>query len=223
MSMIKSLTRATNANEEGSAFLEVGETIRALKSFRAALKQLNEGCQDLPGNLPSNASLMNNSDSSISLGTAVSSRPVRLGEDSEAVALPVSPDNNPAVLYSQSFVFEDPTTNGTMTIERHSFVSAVLIYNTALALHQKGSKEDGHKASLKALLFYRESLNLLRPVADEPESVRVIQEIMKNQADIYYKLNNNGNLQRVWEEMAQLAKDRSLSRLEKKIQGAVSA
>ncbi|CAB9501095.1 expressed unknown protein [Seminavis robusta] len=221
--MNKALTRAAKANEEGACLLELEDTSKALRYFRSALKQLNEGCQNA-GTLPSGSRLSSSELSLMSLlGNAVSSKPIRLGEDVQAAALPASPEN-PTVLYSQAFVFEDPTKAcGRLTIERHSFCSAVLIYNTALALHQKGSKEDGHKAYLKALLFYGESMNLLRPVAEEPESFRVIQEIMKNQADIYYKLNDLGNVQRVWEELANLTKDRNLVGFCQKTHTAVSA
>ena len=183
------------------------DTSKALRYFRNALKLLNEGCQSNEI-LPTDA--MMSSDSSLTpFGcTALLSRPIRLGEDASAAALPVSPEN-PAILYSQAFLFEDPQ-SGSMTLERHSFFTAVLIYNTALALHQKGNKEGGHKAYLKALLFYGESMKLLRPVADDPETFRVIQEIIKNQADIYCKLNDVQNEHRVWEELAALAESRKL-------------
>jgi tetratricopeptide (TPR) repeat protein len=210
-SMNKALGRAVKANEQGSALLELGETSKALRCFRSALNLLNEGCKSSEI-LPS-ACLVSSDSSIMSFDNALLSRPIRLGYDAQAAFLPISPEN-PTILYSQAFSFECPH-KANMTLERHSFCSAVLIFNTALALHQKGSKEDGHKAYLKALLFYEESLSMLQPVADEPETVRVIQEIMKNRADIYCKLNDTQST-KVWDELADLTKDKHLAGMHSK-------
>jgi tetratricopeptide (TPR) repeat protein len=223
--MMKSIRKATKANEEGAILLEVGETIKALRQFRAALKLLNEGCQATINGLPS--AMQDKSEKGSLFGAAtVRSLPILLGEDAQNASIPLLQQRpeNPIKLYSQAFVFQDAIDED-MTIEKHSFFSALLIYNTALALHQKGGKDEGHKAYIKALLFYNESMNLLRSVADDADAFRVIQEITKNQADIYYKLNDLGNVHRVWAELAYLTKEHNLGScpLQKKTPGAPTA
>lgn len=210
--MMKSLRKTAKANQGGAALLEVGETTKSLRQFRSALKQLNEGCQSLKGLPSAHDTITDGSETSLFGGAAVRSLPIQLGEalTESLPELEQTPEQSSTrMLYSQAFIFDD-SDSADMTIEKHSFFSAVLIYNTALALHQKAGKEDGHKAYLKALLFYSESMNLLRPIAEETESFRVIQEITKNQADIYYRLNDLGNVQRVWEELAYLTKEHKL-------------
>ena len=226
--MMKSLHKAAQANREGSDLLELGETSKALRCFRSALKQLNDGCQCAAGR-----SLSSHATESI---TAVSSRPVPLGENHEATAVTTNNDATPATtpspFYSQSFVFVVPSEQGddynsvSVSLGQHSFFSAVLIYNTALALHQKGSHGQVRQTLLKALLFYNESLNLLMgPIADQPEAFRVLQEILRNQADIYYRLNDWGNVQRVWEDLAALTKGHPASgmKLQRNSHSAASA
>jgi len=203
---MKSLSKAAKYNEEGSTALELGETSKALKHFRAGLKQLNEGCHS--AQTMRSVPVTRNS----APITAISSNPCRLGDNS--VEQDISA-HQPTVNFSQSFVFcAENLCDKDMTVEKQSFFSAVLIYNTALALHQKAvhedSPQDRKKSYLKSLLFYNESMNLLRPCAEQTEAFRVIQEILRNQGDIYYRLNDLGSLQRVWEELAALTKDRNV-------------
>lgn len=206
--MMKSLNRAAKANVEGSNLLELGETSRALKTFRAGLKLLNDGCQ-AQATANRSSPVSNSNTSSIA---AVTSRPVQLGENHEEMA--GEGPEAPSSFYSQSFLFVVPSSEADVSLGEHSFFSAVLIYNTALALHQKGGNtsaaasdtKKGRQSLLKALLFYNEALNLLRPLfaAEQAEAFRVVQEILRNQADIYYRLNDIGNVQRVWQDLAAL-------------------
>lgn len=187
--MLKDLQRAAKVNQEGASLLELGDTSKALKCFRSSLKLVNECCQKgLAHKLPTkglNAALLG-------------STPVRLSRSS-----------GEEEFYSQVFDF-DP--EGKVTVQKQSYCSAVLIFNCALALHQKGytqwETEKNYSAYTKALLFYSQALNLLRPFTETPECFQIIQEIMKNQADIYYKINDLGNVQRVMEELVHLAKER---------------
>ena len=205
---MKSLNRAAKANMEGSNLLELGETSKALKTFRAGLKLLNDSCQ-AQANSSRSSSVTNSNMASIA---AVASRPVQLGENHEGIT--GNEQVAPSSFYSQSFLFVVPSSEGNVSLGEHSFFSAVLIYNTALALHQKGGNtgaavndvKEGRQAFLKSLLFYNEALNLLRPLlaAEQAEAFRVVQEIMRNQANIYYRLNDLGNVQRVWQDLATL-------------------
>lgn len=199
--MMKSIRRAAKANQEGSTLLELDQTGKALKCFRSAIKELKEGSQSSLDNLPSG---------SLDECTMVlSSKPVRLGEDYMNASLPEqekTPDQ-PTELYSQAFVFQQGNNEGVFTIEQHRLYSAILVFNSALALHQKGGKEEGHKQYLKALLFYIEAKNMLQPMLEtEAEAFRIVQEILKNQVDIYFRLNEVGKGQKVWEELATLTK-----------------
>ena len=207
--MMNSLGLAAEANLEGSDLLEVGETSKALKAFRAGLKFLNDGCQRQREN-------SRRSFSSSDCIAAVSSRPVQLGANHDGISGESVSPVAPSAYYSQSFVFVVPSSEEDVSLGEHSFFSAIVIYNTALALHQKGGNTSaGHNANdsiskkkrqslLKALLFYNEALNLLRPLleAEQAEAFRVVQEVLRNQADIYSRLNDFGNVQRVWQDLA---------------------
>jgi tetratricopeptide (TPR) repeat protein len=204
--MLKALQRAAKINQEGAAFLEMGQTSKALKCFRAALKQVNECCQQgLAEKLPDKGCT-----------SFCTSTPVRLSS---------SESQKQDSYYSQAFHF-DP--QGKISVQKQSFCSAVLIFNCALALHQKGHTESVKKgtynASMKALLFYSQAFSLLRPFTEIPECFQIIQEIMKNQANIYAKINDLGNVKRVLEELIHLTREsKGHSLVHPKTRVAVSA
>lgn len=209
--MSKELYRAAKVNQEGAALLEAGETSKALKCFRAGLKLVNESCQRLDRNLPQTCSR----------SSFVRSTPIRLDADVEtSPATTFSPAWDSSSNYSQAFLF-DP--EGKQSVQKQSYCSAVLIFNIGVTLHQKGRKEEGYKAYMKSILFYTQSLNLLKSFSSQPECVQIIQEIYKNQADIYYKINDLGNVQRCLEELISLNNQCQGTFNHQKTRAAVSA
>ena len=93
----------------------------------------------------------------------------------------------------------------TDSYEAYSAQSCVLLFNLALALHQRGTLLKDEVALRKAAYLYEHSLEILALVADCLQDSEVVTaEALKNLADIYSEIGNVSGLRCVLDALVLL-------------------
>lgn len=83
-------------------------------------------------------------------------------------------------------VYEFTPEGEELTLERIAYYSAVVIYNCAVCLHQRGSP----MGLVKASHLYAQCLDLLEPIQSQQDCANLMESVLQNQANIYYNLGD---------------------------------
>ena len=172
---------------------ESGDTKRALECYRAGIEVISGGCRQNK-TLPHRSNDRRNETKEIEVHKSVKTIMIK----SKICSTYSDGKNNQDALIQQppfathSYLFR--TTNGDdaeepspVTVEDISLCSALMIYNCALAFHQRGNE----RALKKSLVLYQQCLELLETIVDHFDgSLSVVQSTLRNQADVFYKLQD---------------------------------
>ncbi|CAB9515375.1 expressed unknown protein [Seminavis robusta] len=181
------MQRTAELNHQGVNYLSAAHQApvthsEALSCFKSALSILSAACDD----------------GSASTGTRNGAQPLRINiYKSNPVVL--SPSN------THRHAFYMTCGEAAQSYEACSAESAVLLFNLALGLHQKGSWLRDEMCLHRASLLYEHSLELLSAVGNcfaHAEEVTV--EALKNLADIYSKIGNESGLRCVLDALVLL-------------------
>jgi tetratricopeptide (TPR) repeat protein len=192
--------RAAHLNMEGASYLEEDDEQRALISFNNALECMSHAaghyyCSKLlqqvaaaastPVETPADGSPP--STNTIPLMAIPKPHESDESDQMEFHADDDSADENPQhFIYSQALVFNPEVARNPVD---SLFYSAVIIFNTALAFHQRGKCMDP-SAQLKAASLYDISLDLLKESATRFNCSNIIVGALNNKAHLYFKLGD---------------------------------
>jgi hypothetical protein len=193
------LHEVSQLNNEGARLLSSGQPKSSFKHFKAGLQYLKNGCTQFASQQQPDTVLKDSRSCSsrhqVSLRKAV---PVPLLNDPKRFYTQMLQQKLSSVpqeyVLKQAFVFQ---AQGPVTVEKQSLASAVLMYNYALGLHMKGEQHFD-----RALFLYRQSLQLLTHISDScADCTDLITAILKNEADIFYRLNDFQSVRLVLDEL----------------------
>lgn len=182
------LEKVAKINDSGVLLLSSGLNKPAMERFAEAISAV----ADLVRFLKQKES--SNDDCSSSLQAQYKSRKVPLKNDP-------SRGRADTIMYSSGFIFILPEE---VTPETLSFASALLFYNYGLSLHQSAGCV-GIEKLRRALLCYKQSLDVVLHISTNLDSFEVASTILRNQTDVYYKLRDFHNVRAVMKRFLLLA------------------
>ena len=196
---MNSIQEVSRLNNEGALLLSYGDQRTPLKYFKAGLQRLKEVCSccSIPQE-ESPANKVSRSKQQVSIRKAL---PVPLLNDPKRYYAQMvqgtayNGELPQEYIFRHAFMFQ--AEGDEMTLEKQSLASAVLMFNYGLGLHTRGEEHFD-----RALFLYSQSLQLLSHVSDcAVDCAELVAAILKNQADIYYRLNDFQNVRVVLDEL----------------------
>ena len=188
--------RVVELNTTGVAHLTNHDNDRALVCFSSALRIMSSVCNSSEGN-------QQLSDRTTRPNNTTTSRIVPLNLNrSVPVTMRVSPPSSTdfhciKTTYSHAFLLSSETEE---TYETASLYSAILIFNYALSLHQRGDEVSQHRAAM----LYEHCLEILGTINDCFDCDAIATEALENVADIRYKQGDLVGLRCVVDMLFQL-------------------